>query len=105
MDITQNIGDIKFLFQFSNAPQQSAMMVSSQDETGTNFDKFVPDITVQVNISSMIDDERYGLRFKGSFSANATTGGTVDFQWAQNTSSANFTTLFFSSWMSIKQLD
>jgi hypothetical protein len=105
IDISQNIGDIKFLFQFSNAPQQSSYLLTSQDESLVIFDSYSSNITTQQVISSMTDTERYGLKLKGSFISNAVTGGTVDFQWAQNTSSANFTSLFFGSWMSIKKLD
>ena len=105
IEVSQNVGDLKFGFQFSNAPQQSSILIKSQDESSTLFQTFWSNITAQQVISTMVDTERYGLSFRGQFSANATTGGTIDFQWAQNTSSANFTTLFFGSWMSVKQLN
>ncbi len=105
LDISQNTGDIKFDFQFSNTPQQSSMLIYSQDESGTIFEDFFTDIEPTRVISTMVDTERYGLTFTGQFSANASTGGTVDFRWAQNGSSSNATTLFFGSWIMIKQLN
>lgn len=105
LDITQDGGDIKFLFQFSNAPQQTSMLIQTQDESNVVFESFETDITASKTISSMTDTERYGLTFTGQFSANASTGGTVDFQWAQNGSDTDSTTLFFGSWIMIKQLN
>lgn len=105
LDLSQNGGDLKFTFQFSNAPQQTSMLIYSQDESGTIFEDLSLDITATDTITTMTDTERYGLTFTGQFSANASTGGTVDFQWAQNGSDSNATTLFFGSWIMIRQLN
>lgn len=105
LDVSQDGGDLKFRFQFSNAPQQTSMLIYSQDETGTEHNDFSVDITATKAITSMTDTDRYGLRLVGQLSANATTGGTLDFQWAQNGSDPDATTLFFGSWMKIRLLD
>jgi len=102
---TQNVGDFKFTFQFTNTPTSSTMIYWATDESKVQDNDFLNSLTTAVAITTMTDTDDVGLLIEGSFRADVTTGGTLDFQWAQNTSSANNTTLFINSWMEVTQLD
>ena len=104
LDCTQNVGNLAYKFGFSDFPIRSSLQVYAQDQTGTIFEDYLIDIHLSKNITTMTDTERFFVKFKGSFQAHA-NGGTFSFQWAQETSSANVTSLFLSSWMHLRLLN
>jgi hypothetical protein len=71
--------DFKYQFQFSNTPQTEAVINATD-----SFDIII--------------------RIVGFFLANATTGGTLDFQWAQNTSDAQAITARKGSFMKVEKI-
>lgn len=103
--VGQNLGDLKYFFQFSNSPQSSLFgRYEAIDQSGVTAQGIV--ITISANtITTMTDTEEYSLLVTGHLQTNATIGGTVDFQWAQNTSSANATYIKPNSWMKVEYLD
>ena len=103
----QNVGDFKFAFQFSNTPVAVKHSITywSTDQTKVQDNDLLPSMTAAVSITTMTDVDEVGLIINASFQANVTTGGTLDFQWAQDTSSGNSTSLFHLSWMIVTQLD
>ena len=102
----QSVGNFKYSFQFSQTPQASSSSQWASDESATQYNDV--DISLPgtaVEITTMTDGENVGLRISGFFQAHASTGGTLDFQWAQETSDTNNTTLKQGSWMRIARLD
>ena len=102
---TQNIGDIKVAFQLSDAAQLGQWSLDATDVANAVEGRHLANITGQIPLVGMGDGLAAGFQIHGTFKANATTGGTLDFQWAQDTSDANNTTVRDGSWIKIKQLD
>ena len=101
---SQNVGDFKFTFQFSNAQQTNSRAVwHASDSAGTRASDVVT-VTDTNTISTLLDGGNMGIDLRGSFQANASIGGTLDLQWAQGTSSANNTTLFAHSWIRLTKI-
>jgi len=102
----QNVGDIKMKFQFDNAPSAvGSCGYSAFDVSGDTAADHVTAVTSNFVVTTLTDQEKVSVFIKGGFQANATTGGTMNFQWAQNTSSANNTTVSQESWITITQMD
>ena len=98
-----NVGDLKWQFQISNAFQANRYSWHDISATGTTLQDNAGSVGALVTINPTNNVE-YSLRILGFFKSNATTGGTLDFQWAQNISDANNTTLQDGSWMEITKL-
>ena len=101
---TQNVGDFKFGFQFSQTQQtNSRIVIHATDESDGRFSD-IGNIQSSITISTLTDSDNVGVDLRGSFQANASVGGTLDFQWAQGTSSGNNTTLFAHSWIRLTKI-
>jgi hypothetical protein len=48
--------------------------------------------------------DQQAVIFNGHFKSNATTGGTVDFQWAQRVTDAYNTKILEGSWIRISKM-
>ena len=81
------------------------MTTWASDETQTQYNDTHLGIDTTVSITTMVDGEFVGLKIDGVFQANVTTGGTLDFQWAQDTSDGNNTRLQQGSWIRLSKLD
>jgi hypothetical protein len=103
----QSVGDIKFKFDFSQTPVVVTHQLTAwaSDEAGTQYNDTQISVENTVSITTMVDGEFVGLNISAGFQANASIGGTLDFQWAQDTSDGNNTRVKQSSWMRITQLD
>lgn len=102
--VFQNIGNFQFRFQLSQSASGASLTWDSLDETGVAVENFVLSVTTGQDITTMTDSEQYSIILTGSFLANV-AASTMDFQWAQETSSANNTNLIAGSWIAIKKLD
>ena len=100
-----NVGDIKFAFQFSSAPVQSRAAMSVVEPDGTIIGDYITDLTTAVPITTVADASGAIITLQGGFETHATVGGTLDFQWAQNESSANATVRAQDAWIEIRQLN
>jgi len=105
IEYLQTVGDIKFEFDFSNAPQGSGGMIVATDDNAVERMDFQTALTVNWAITTLTDGSQAGIMISGWLQSNATTGGTMDFIWAQNTSSANNTTVAGGSWIRVVQLN
>ena len=97
-------GNFRMAWQFSNAAQISEWTLNSTDSGNVNSDDHANDMTLELS-SAPTDLLDVGIRLRGVFQANATTGGTLDFQWSQFISDAQDSTLKKGSWVNIKQMD
>ena len=89
---TFNVGDLQVGIQWSNTPNPRRGIYIATDSSGVvATGLWQPDTAVSITTLTDSDESVFFARF--SFQANATTGGTMDVQWAQNTSSANNTTV------------
>ncbi len=103
----QSVGNFQFKFDFSDTPVvlTHQMTTWASDETQTQYNDTHIGIENTVSITTMVDGEFVGLKIDGVFQANVTTGGTLDFQWAQDTSDGNNTRLKQGSWIRVSKLD
>lgn len=94
--------DYKLNLSFSNAPAAYALSASMVDGSGNvNADATASTATDIVLLTSGNTDH---IVLSGFFKANATTGGTVGLQWAQNTSDASPTQFNLGSWMRVSKV-
>lgn len=101
---TQNVGNIQIRFDLSNAEQNAEWQVWATDTSSTQFSDHVSNMTGGIIFITMIDTADASIRITAAFQANASTGGTLDFQWSQQTSSANNTTVKKHSWISLRRI-
>lgn len=101
---TQNVGDLKFAFDFDNAPQAFAGDWYAVDATGVSDEDRENFAANTVTITTMTDGDNIVLVIRGVIKGNATLAAVMDFQWAQNTSSANNTTVQDGSLMHVQRL-
>jgi hypothetical protein len=95
----QDVGNFQMALQFSDAPQDALLDFEAMDSTGANISEHTPDATSAMTIIAIVDAADAGINLKGYIRSNAGTGGTMDFQWAQQTSDANDTTVKEGSWI------
>jgi len=105
IEYVQNVGDIKFKFDFSDAPTSTGLLIIAADDNDASFLTYETSAGNTRAITTLGDGIQSAISLSGTFQANATTGGTVDFQWAQNTSEAVNTSVAEGSWIRIRQLD
>lgn len=102
---TQNVGDLKLSLVFTNAPNPYGHFAIVTDDTNVAYDALGANSgSSQVAFTTMTDSAQAVLIMRGHFQANATTGGTLKVQWAQNTSSANNTTAYEGRWIRVTRI-
>lgn len=105
LDVYQDGGDLKFFFTFSNSPQNGLFAKwHAIDASGVSDEDIVGTVSANT-VTSMTDANKYSLHIVGQFRTNATTGGTLTLEWAQNSSDVDATILAVNSWMKIEYLD
>jgi len=97
-----SVPDIKMRFQFSNTPSGDYSYVSV-DNSGTTNETDKANATATIVLDT-INTREHSVRIIGAFTANVTTGGTMDFQWAQNTSSAAGVSLDAGCWIRLTRV-
>ena len=105
LQYTQEVGNFQCAFQFSSAISFSGLGYSAFDESGVTVADHILIATTVFAPTTMTDTDEVSVFIKGGFLSNLFTGGTMDFQWAQETSDANNTTLGKHSWIRVTQLD
>ena len=104
--VSQDGGNLKYMFTFTNAPTSEYQLLVATDSNSVEFRDSVENVGQGTrSILTMTDGLIFALRLNGFFQANGSTGGTVKFQWAQQTSDADNTTIKEGSWVRITQLD
>lgn len=94
-----DVPDFKYTWQFSQTPQQASGFIVDEGGTGVT-DGTAANITLtSTSTRNATGGADFVLRVSARILGHATTAGTLDFQWAQNNSSANATTLKAGSWM------
>jgi len=101
----ENGGDLKMAWAFGQTPVSSGWAIQAVDASGTTEADFSTAMTVQIDITTMLALNQYGLYIKGWVRGHATVAGTMSMQWAQKTSNGNNTTLSERSWVTVRQLD
>lgn len=99
IDPGSDVGDLKWAFEFSSAPTSA---VASYDTISyaASVSEDVSNMTA-TNTLDMSSGDNTILKIEGLIDS---AGGTMDFQWAQNATSAFNTTLKKGSWMELEQL-
>lgn len=93
--------DIKWRFSFSETPQlENGCSIALQGGSFTTATQ--PMTTTLIFSLASANDTR--LKLEGSFKANATAGGTLAFQWAQNVSDSTASVVEEGSWLEIEKL-
>ncbi len=100
----QNVGNIKFFLDFDNQPQVLEWNVIASAANGVRDSDHTSSVVGVLLLASLTDGQSASGHVKGGFQAHATTGGTVDLQWAQQISSGNSTTMLDSSWLKITKV-
>lgn len=99
---TQNGGNISMEFDFTNTPQGGHVTYFGTDSSGgTSNIHQSGSIGGSAGLTALTDGAQFGIRIGGGFESNISTGGTLDFQWAQTTSDADATELYEHSWIHI----
>ena len=94
--------DFKANLTYTNTPVDTYISFAAiGSNESTISDLALVAVPVFIGTSSSTD---YGIIIKGFIKANASTGGTVDLQWAQNTSQGTATVLYEGSWMTITKI-
>jgi hypothetical protein len=101
---TQNVGDLQFGFQASATPAADRITYRAVSASGDVVASVSDDITAAQAITTMTDTNECVLLIHGFLRGNASASLTLDFQWAQNTSSANNTTLHIGSYIRLRRL-
>jgi len=101
----QNVGDIKFRLNFSSAPQRNYAQYTVVDSSGTVVNGSADLDSSTIAVTTMTDGLNAAINIRGGFVSHASTAGALSFQWAQNTSNANDTTVFNGSWMQVRRTD
>lgn len=99
--------DFKWAFQFSQTPQTDSGFWSANtnfENTTNNEFEIARTITTQGTVVNAVDNIDAVVRISAFVLANATTGGTLDFQWAQNTSNAQAITARKGAYMIVTRL-
>ena len=94
----------KCLFVFTNTPQNGRYSHIVLDDT-IIADQGVSDIDATEVMAIHTGTPEYINKVYGYFQANASTGGTVKLQWAQDSASITGTVFHEGSWLAITQLD
>ncbi len=100
----QNVGNIKLRFVVTNAEQTGNYALTAVTNASVSFLKNVNTLAA-VTITTLTDNVPASIRITGFFQANASAGGTLDFQWSQETSDSNATIIRAGSWITITRLD
>jgi hypothetical protein len=98
---TNATADFKIQTSFSNAPVSQFIVYDAYNSVG-GYLTYV-ETGSGVAIGGESTSPQY-LRLSGTFHANAATGGTLDFQWAQGTTNVYDTKLLEGSWMRISKM-
>lgn len=98
----QNGGDLKFDFAFSNGPNDFFLSWVAVDADAVEARDFTSSNTAQA-ITTMTDTRVASLSLRGTVLALG-SDDTMSFRWAQNTLSANNTTLRRSSWLRLTRI-
>jgi hypothetical protein len=94
----QNGGDIKQILVWSQTPQTlSSFLMEYVSESSDIFVKSDTDVTSQWAITTMTDGDFVSVIITGAFKTNATTGGNLDMQAAQNTSDSADTKIWYGT--------
>lgn len=96
-----NVPDFKWRFQFSSSPQSEDYRWNSVDSVGGSSGNS-GGLTDTFNVALSAGDT-FDLHFIGYIRTGA-TGGTLDFQWAQNTSDPTSTDLLLGSFLQLTKL-
>jgi hypothetical protein len=96
------VPDFKYTLVASNTLQSSLGSYSLTDSGGTQAGD-VQALTATAAVAMAATQNI--LHIQGTFKANATTPGTLQFQFAQNTSDANPVTVIAGSWVKVTPLD
>ncbi len=104
MEVAGTTGDIKFQPQFSNTPQDMWWHMDVAHSTSGAAGKCNQySSTLWLNLTN--NTAAYGGSVSGFIRSNASTGGTMDIQFAQQLLDAsNVTTLKIGSWMTITKI-
>ena len=101
-----DIGDLQFDFSFTQAPVTTGIVASAGDTaSASEVNNSVNIVSNPITITTLGNAIFAGVSFVGYFKANAGTGGTTDFRWAQNASHANATIMKAGTWIWLRQLD
>jgi hypothetical protein len=101
-----SLGGIRLFLQFSNAVQSYGGFTVSSISSDGSAEGYTTTIAPDNEELAFVTGDLYaGLRLGGAFRANASTGGTLDLQWAQQNSNANVTTIIQGSWMLIRKIN
>lgn len=102
---TQNVGNIKLKMQLSQAEQTAEWQAWVTDTSGNQESDHLSNMTGAIILTAMVDTADASIRITGTLKANATTGGILDFQWAQQLSEAGATVVKEGAWMTVTKLD
>lgn len=95
---SDTLPDIKFNWEFTDAPQVYSVAYGASGASPGNTSS--NDHTTPLTIGCTSAAAPFELRLGGMFQANAADGGTLKFQWAQNSTSGGVdTTIYKGSWV------
>jgi hypothetical protein len=101
---TPSQGGIALYWQFSNAPQAAGGWKIQADTSAGNEFSDATAGAFDAELEILPDLQYFGVTITGGFKSNASTGGTLDMQWAQHTSSGSATSIYLGSWIRVRPL-
>jgi hypothetical protein len=99
---TDATADWIYNFDFTSAAQNVFITAQSLDNIGNIDNAILETGDASEDIGGRSDQQ--AVIFNGHFKSNATTGGTVDFQWAQRVPDAYNTKILEGSWIRISKM-
>ena len=102
----QNVGNLSFGLLVTQAifADSSAIMWEAEDESGVRATGFEKNISTIIPVTTMTDGEDFIVKFRAMFFTAGSSGSTLSVRWAQETSSANPTSLYLGSWLQAKRI-
>lgn len=104
IDVNQNVGDFKFAFQHTATPAYFTGIWHAIDAAGASDEDYENFASNTVSITTMTDGQSYAVHILAYLKGHATNANTMDFQWAQDTSSANNTTVGAGSFIHLSPI-
>lgn len=98
-----NTPDMKFTFTMPSASSQLLVAVTANTGAVTTQDSWASDTIGDIRTAEPLTTGTHAIRIHG-YIVNGSDDGNLHFQWAQNTSSADFTKVLAGSYMSLRRV-
>jgi hypothetical protein len=95
--------DMKWTFTMPSASSQLIAAITANTASATTQESWASDTIGDVRTAQPLTTDTYAIRIHG-YIVNGSSDGNLHFQWAQNTSSADYTRVLAGSYISLRRV-